>query len=160
MRLHIAVNRALAVSIIERSRDRPDDPDRIAELERAALLEDQMQRAAAQILHRDIAQPILLANIEDRDDIGVAQVGRGDRLTLEAPRELRIDRQLRRQHLERDDALELRIERSIHPRHAAAPDLLLNQIAAKLLPYQVCKRRLLSDGHQIDDRRWGIKDRG
>ena len=116
--------------VIERRRDRPDDPDRIAQAQRATLLDDRVERATAHILHRDIAQPIMLAHIIDRDDVWMAQIGSGDRFTLEAPGELRVDRQLRCQHLERHRALEQRVERTINVRHTATPDLLLNDIAA------------------------------
>ena len=136
LRLDIAVDCALRVGIIERRRDRLDDSDRVAQPQCSALFDDRVERTAAHILHRDIAQPVVLADIVDRDDIRVPQIRSGDGLAIETPGELGIDRQLRRQHLERHRALEQGIARAVHARHAAAPDLFLDQVAAQLLSDQ------------------------
>jgi hypothetical protein len=66
----------------------------------------------------------------------VAQIRGGDRLALKTLGKLRVDRQLRQEHLDRDSSLELHILGTVNPRHSAAPNLLLNFVAAKLLADQ------------------------
>jgi hypothetical protein len=63
----------------------------------------------------------------------VAEVGNRYRFTFKTPLELRIEREMRRHHLERNGALQRGVESAIDARHAAASDLFLHQIATKVL---------------------------
>jgi hypothetical protein len=140
--LDITVNCALTMRVIERRRNRADNRDRVTKPQRAALLNDRVQRVAAHIFHRNIVQAILLTNIVNCYDIRVAQIRGGYRLALKPLREFRIDRQLREQDFDRNSSLELRIQGTINARHSTAPDLLLDREATELLADQVCQRGL------------------
>jgi hypothetical protein len=88
-------------------------------------------------------EPILLADIVDRHDRRVAQVGGGDRLALEALDELGVEAQLWGEHLERDPTTKLRIVGLIDPRHPAAADRIFHLIAAKLSPAELGHNRFI-----------------
>ena len=65
------------------------------------------------VLSTDVVQAADVRVIERRDRLGLA---------LEAGAELRVGRQLRREHLHRDLAVKARIAGLIHLAHASGPD--------------------------------------
>ena len=65
-------------------------------------------------LHRDVVNPVVLANVVDRNDVGVVESGRGTRLLLEASRALRIQSELLPEHLDRHVAPELQVFGPVH----------------------------------------------
>ena len=70
-------------------------------------------------LHRDERRPVLRSDLVDRDDVGMVQRRRRPRFLLEAGQALRVPGELRRKHLDRDDARELVVPRPIDLTHAA-----------------------------------------
>ena len=71
------------------------------------------------VLHRDERLAVLLADVEDRDDVGVAEAGDGTGLAVEALAELL---HILPQQLDRDLALENRVPGEIQRAHPAASD--------------------------------------
>ncbi len=98
---------------------RPDarDPFR---LQRGALTQDRGERFALNELHDDEVSAVVLAPVEDGDDVRVGQVGGGLRLAAEALDEGPVDRELGEQHLERDGAIEFAVDGAVHQGHATA----------------------------------------
>ncbi len=76
------------------------------------------QRRALHPLHRDVGDPALRPDVVDRDDVGVIERRGRPRLLLETLQPLRVRRQLRRQHLDRDLAREPRVPRPVDLPHS------------------------------------------
>ena len=88
---------------------------------RRALLE----AAAREVLHHDQRAPVVLVDVEDRDDVGVAREASGrERLALEALPQPVVLRIALGQHLDRDVTTELLVGGAEDLAHAAAPDVL------------------------------------
>ncbi len=93
-------------------------------LERSlAKVEDLFERAALDQLHREEVNPLLLSDLQNRDDVGVTQPGQGLGFALES-RHLGPVRLRRVQHLERHDSVQSLLTRSVDDAHSAAADLL------------------------------------
>ena len=99
---------------------------------RAAPLELAEQRLAADQLHHDerriVAVVAVAADVVDAQDVRVLERGRGARLALESPHDLRPPREVREQHLDRDLAAQLAVARAEHRRHAALAELAIEAI--------------------------------
>jgi hypothetical protein len=93
----------------------------LAEVEQAA------QAAALDQLHRDPGHAVVLEHLEDGDDVGVAELGGGARLALEA---LALDDVRRVGALQGDDASELQVARAVEDAHAAAAELPQHLVVA------------------------------
>jgi hypothetical protein len=111
-------------------------------LRQSEMADEPAQRAAADVLHRDVGDTAVLEEVEQRDDVRVMQPGREPRLAHEAPGERRVGG-LELEALERDVAVERRLSGEIHDGHSAAcqdsHDLvaahaLLHGTAASLTP--------------------------
>ncbi|HNO93652.1 MAG TPA: hypothetical protein PKJ84_05750, partial [Anaerolineales bacterium] len=70
-------------------------------------------------LHRKKADVAVLADFEDRDDVGVMQASRGTRFATEPFEQQRILGRLQRQNLERDPAAQRDLFRFENHAHAA-----------------------------------------
>ena len=77
------------------------------------------QRPAVDQLHRQVRRGLRAADLEDRDDVGMVQRGRGPRLQREAREPFLIAEQLLRQDLQRDLAAEPRVQRAVDLAHSA-----------------------------------------
>ena len=91
------------------------------------------QRAALDVLHRDVRRAVVLEVVVDRDDVRVAQRAGDARLAQEALGERRVGRVERAELLERDEAVEVGLAGEVHHRHAAAADLAEDLVAADCL---------------------------
>ena len=134
VRLHIAVDSTLAMGEVQGAGHRLKEAYRIAEPEVGVFVEDTVQGMPVNVLHRNEIQTVLLTNVVDRHDTGVAQARRRARLTLESLDELGIHAQLRGQHLDGNRALEQRIHRTIDAGHTPAPNLSSDLVAAQPSP--------------------------
>jgi hypothetical protein len=130
----VAVNRSLSVSIVERTGDRIKEAHRIAQTEGTLLLQDGVERATRDILHRDVVQALLLTDIVDGNDGWVVEVRCGRGFALKTLDELLIQTELRSQYLERYLALEERIYGSVNTSHTAAAQLGANLVAPDPAP--------------------------
>jgi hypothetical protein len=92
------------------------------------------QLLALHQIHGDVGRALVLAVVEDRDDVGMREASGRMRLTLEARAhvvELLGSEAVGAQHLEGHGPLDHGIERLIHDAHCPAPDL----VAQLVLPY-------------------------
>jgi hypothetical protein len=97
--------------------------------------------AAGDELHREEVLPLVFADLVDRDDVGMIEVGCDLRLGPEALH-LHRRRELSRQdHLHRDDSIETDLARPVDDAHPAARDLLLQFVIAES-PWVGLLRRL------------------
>ena len=78
-----------------------------------------LQAASLEELQREIRQAVVLADLEDLDDVGVVDGGDGQGLGLEANQVLRSCTDAGLDHLQRDQALEPDLPRLVHDPHAA-----------------------------------------
>ena len=125
--LDVAMHEAFGVRIIERSRNFAHHAQGERDRPRLAVLAQ--DRAATEILHRDVVIVARAADIMHADDIAVMQLGCDPRLAQEAFAEIRIGQQGRRHDLERDIALDRFLGGQVHGRHAATAELALDVVA-------------------------------
>ena len=104
--------------------------DRADRVQRRLLDDELLERAALEVLHRDVRRAVPFAAVEDADDVGVLQAGRARGLAAEALDELVVLGEAPVQQLERDLAAELLVERAVHVGHPARPDAVLDRVAA------------------------------
>ena len=130
MGLDVAVHDAAPVREPRRLEDLLDDVDRVLGIERAVLLHDLLEIAAAQVLHRDVVGAVPLPAVEHLDDVGMREAGGRGRLALEARDELRVLGEPMMQQLQRDLAPELGVLGEPHVAHAARADPVDDLVAA------------------------------
>ena len=93
------------------------------------VVDQRGERLAAHELHRDVVHGVrvggtrgahrVVADLVDRDDVGVVERGRGLSLEHEAPHAVLVPHQVGRQDLERDAALELAVLGEVDLAHPA-----------------------------------------
>jgi hypothetical protein len=83
------------------------------------LVQDHVQPQALDELHDAVVQAVLLADAEDRHDVGVVQLRRRPRLTLEAAQLPRVEQSVGRQHLDGHVPAEGALLRLVDDAHAA-----------------------------------------
>ena len=91
------------------------------------------QVGAADELHREVEPVVRLAGLVHRDDVRMVERGLEHRLAAEPGGELRVGREVRREHLQRDRALERELRRLVHDAHPAAPEDALDAVAGDRL---------------------------
>ena len=128
-RLHVAVHDAVLVRERERRGDVGTDVGDLRRREQAVGPDHVAQGATVDVLHHDEGGAVLLAPVEDADDVGLVQAGRRLGLTPEPLDEHRVARELGREDLERDGAVELRVAGEVHVGHAAVRDLADDLVA-------------------------------
>jgi hypothetical protein len=74
-RFDVAVDDAPAVGIVECAGNLFNQPDRLIERQRAAFVDDLLQRAPIDELHRNIVQTLSLVHHIDRNDVGMLESG-------------------------------------------------------------------------------------
>ena len=94
-------------------------------------LEPLGQRLAFDIGHHEEHQPVAFVYGVDRDDVRMRQLRRGLGLLQEPPPDIRPEREIRRQQLDRNRSLEAPVYRPIHDPHAAATDLTIEVIGRR-----------------------------
>ena len=121
VRLEVAVDDAAAVGEPRRLEDLDRDVDRADRVERRLLADQLLERAAREVLHRDVVGAVVGAAVVDADDVRVLQAGGGLRLAAEALDEAGVLGEPAVQQLQRDLAPELLVLGQEHVGHAAAP---------------------------------------
>jgi hypothetical protein len=107
-RLDVPMDDPAAVREVQRGRD----PFQQAEGGRGVGLfpgQPDVQRRALQKLHDDKGRPVLLADLVDGDDVGVAEPGGGQRLAAEAGHELGVGQVRGVERLDRHAAVQRRV---------------------------------------------------
>jgi len=90
-RLQVAVDDARAVRLVEALGDPSAIPHHLLD-RKASLGETGSQRLALQVFHNDVVDPVLLAEVIELADVGVAELRDGARLALETLTGLRLFR--------------------------------------------------------------------
>ena len=103
-----------------------------AELQLLHLFQHVIQPQALDELHDVIRHAVLLADAEDRDDVGVVQLGGGLRLALEPPLGLGVEQHVLGQHLERDVTAQRHLLGLVDDAHAPLADLAEDAKIAEL----------------------------
>jgi hypothetical protein len=85
--------------------------------------EDAAQLAAFEVFHRHIGQIVFLADVVDRDDIGVRKLARRFGFLVETRLVFRrlVGGKVEADCLDRDDAIEQRVARLVDGAHGALP---------------------------------------
>ena len=109
--------------------DGDGDPDGLVDGELPFAIDPVPQRLALDVGHDVEEEAVRLARIEEGQDVGMLQVGRGLDLRQEALR-AHDGGQLGLEDLERDLAVVLQIAGQIHEGHPALPQLSLEGVAA------------------------------
>ncbi|MFN7915380.1 MAG: hypothetical protein U0Q55_08565 [Vicinamibacterales bacterium] len=120
-RLDVAVDDPGLVRVGEAAADLFDDAQLPPDGERRVLLDGLGQRLARDVLHDDVRPVLVIADVEDRDDVRVAQLAGRPGLALEAFTHLgRVDAVA--QQLDGDQAIDGGIASDIDGAHAAPAD--------------------------------------
>ena len=96
--------------------------------ERAVAAHDRGQVLTVDELHDDERAVLVLAEVVDRDDVGVVERGGGQGLLAEAGAEVRIATVLGAEDLDRDVAIELGVVGAVDAGHAPLPEELHQSI--------------------------------
>ena len=96
--------RVRGVQPLERVEEEWNDDPRWAMV--AVLPQERRERAALDVLHRDVVDAVLRPEIHDGDDVGVVQPRRDAHLVEEHVDERLVVREVRVQHLDGVEALE------------------------------------------------------
>ena len=93
------------------------------DLRQLEVADERAQGSALDVLHRDVRRALVLEEVVDGDDVGVAERAGDARLAYEALGEGGIGGMKRRQFLQGDDAIEVGLPGEIDDCHPAAADL-------------------------------------
>src|SRR5439155_10239339 len=118
LRLHVAVDEALLVREGEPARDLDRDLERAPDGQPSLLVDDLLERPALDELEDDELAALVLAPVEDGDDVRVRERRDRPRLAAEALDVLVVVGEVWVQDLERDPPLEQRVPRLEDARHA------------------------------------------
>ena len=92
-----------------------------------------VQALALDVLHGVVVHPVVLADAEDRHDVGVVEHGRGAGLALEPLELVGVAQAVLRQDLERHVPAQALLHRLVDDAHAAAGDLPQDAVVAQPL---------------------------
>ncbi len=129
-RLDIAMHKALSMGIVQGSGDLFDDVRCPVGRQRTLLLDDLLQGMALEILHDDIVDAVLVPDVVDDDDIGVAQSSSGLSFSLEALDELLIVAELGWKRLDGHVTVEGWLIGAVDNGHATPPELVDDLVIA------------------------------
>jgi hypothetical protein len=100
--------------------------------QRPALVQQPAEVRSLDPAHRDVEAAVVVACVVDGDHVRVVELRGHARLAHEAGPEPLVARELRRDHLERDDPVELAVAGAIDHAHAAAARDRLDGVAGDL----------------------------
>ena len=93
--------------------------DGLVDWQEADLLDLSFEGAALDVLEDDVGATVVLARVDDADQVGVRETRRSSSLAAEALELVRLLGDLAMQQLDRHRAVEDLVERQIDGRHAA-----------------------------------------
>src|SRR6266702_3817771 len=134
-RLHVSVHHVLPRRVAERVGHPRHDRDDLVGREGAVWFGERNQILTLQEFHRDVAQVVLFAGVEDGHDVRVAQTPRGlgfaKKALLDLDELVRLEFLGKRHGLDRHDTSDLRILAEIHGTHCALAELLFHSVATE-----------------------------
>jgi hypothetical protein len=95
------------------------------------LVQDTAQIRARYVFHDDVIDVVLAAEVDDRDNVWMAQRGCGARFALESGDEIFVIGQSGMQKLDGDRAPERSLDALVQRGHSARADLLFDFVTAK-----------------------------
>ena len=104
---------ALRVGEREAVRDLDGDAHRVGGLERTRPLDAALDRSAREVLHHDVRKVVDLADVEDRDDIRVGELGKRARFLHEHAAQVAVGGGRGVEDLDGDLALERGVLRQV-----------------------------------------------
>ncbi len=119
--LEVAVDDPVAVGEAGRLEHLADRADRPLRAVRPGV-DQLLQGAALEYLHRDVVGALDVAAVEDGDDVGVLEAGGGLRLAAEPLDELAVLGEAAVEDLQRDEALQMRVFGQPDVGHPAGAD--------------------------------------
>jgi hypothetical protein len=124
--LHVTVDHAVAVGVVQPATRLPDDLQRLAHLQRPVVAQQLRAGGTVDQLHHDevLVGPLVQAEVEYLNDVGVNQARRRQRLAPEAGDEVLVLGQVLGKQLDGHAALQALVERLLdggHPADAQAP---------------------------------------
>ena len=128
LRLDIPVHDVAAVGEAQCIRHFPRDLQRVLQRKLLLSLQAAPQRFALHERHHVVEEPVGLARVVERQDVGVCQAGR-DLDLAEKPLGAERRRDLTAEHLDRDGAAVFPVPSEIDGRHASAAQLALEVVA-------------------------------
>ena len=131
--LHVAVHDPAARRVLEPRQQPLEDA---ADLREGQLPDERAQRAALEVLHRDVGRALVLEVVVDGDDVRVAERAGHARLAQEPLRERLVRGVERRELLESDEPVEVGLAGEVDRRHPSAADLLQQLVPADALEDQ------------------------
>ena len=121
-----------AMGLVEGVGDLAADAQRLIEGKRASRpLEASGERLALEILHHQVLDVAVAADVVHHADVRMGERGDGARLTLEAQPSLGIRGEIRRQDLDGDGPIEPRVAGLVDLAHAASAERRLKLIRAE-----------------------------
>ena len=123
------MDHAAAVGEARCFQDLDRDVDRADRIERRLIADQLLERAARQVLHRDVVGVLERAAVVHADDVGVLQPGGGLSLAPEALDEVGVGREPAVQELQRHLAAKLLVLGEEHVGHAAGAEARDNLVS-------------------------------
>ena len=127
--LHVAVHDVARVRGAQGAGDLDRVGDRLGDRQAALAPDAVLERLALDVFEDDVRAPLVLARVDNTDDVGVRELGHGARLAAKALELIRVGRHLTVHELDRDLALQRLVERAVDRRHAARTDPGLKPVA-------------------------------
>ena len=121
LRFDVTMDDTTAVSVAYTRADLHRDVYGLADFEMSTLPNERLEILAIHTLHYDVVLIIVLADVIDRDDVGVIQTGSGLCFTLETSQKSRVVDVCLSKDLHGHFAMEKHINASVHDGHAASP---------------------------------------
>ena len=122
LRLHVPMDEARVVGVLERRGRLAPEPGRLVGLEPAAPREQVGDRLAVDELHHDVRPALVLARVEDPDDVRVRQPRREPGLAQEPGAELRVAPEVLGEQLDGDRPVQLLVVGAEDGGHAAVTE--------------------------------------
>jgi hypothetical protein len=105
-----------------------EEPAHLVDRPTRLMLEELGDVAPSHERHDEVRDAVPLADVVDRHDVGMGELGGRLRLAGESDAERRVVGQLRGKDLDRHEALEPEVAGPVHDGHPAAPDLVLDPV--------------------------------
>ena len=104
------------------------DPADLFDRELAAATDPARDRLAVHVAHDEVDQAVPLADRVDRNDVGMAQLGRGLGLAGETLPDVRLEGELRGKDLDRHPTLKALVAGAVDNPHPAPADFAFDRI--------------------------------
>lgn len=136
-RLDVTVHDPLPMGVVQAARQLTGQIADLLERQDALLPEHRVEAETLHVLHGDVVEVAFLADIEDRDDVGMREGAGGAKLLLEArlhALELRLtEAGIGLDHLDGDVPLDDGIDSSVDEPHRALAEDVQDLVASELL---------------------------